>query len=356
MDDKKIKAISIQKDAKILDALKQMDQSTKKLLLVFDGIEFLGLLSIGDIQRAIINNTDLNGSLTGILRKKITLSYSTESFDVIKQRMLEYRTECMPVIDTDGNLSDVYFWEDVFIDKEKSKSQIKRLPVLIMAGGQGTRLRPMTNVLPKPLIPLGEKTIIEEIMDRFCEVGCNDFFLSVNYKAEIIKHYFETLNNPDYNIEYFQEDQPLGTAGSLFLLKNKIATTFFVSNCDILIDQDISEIYDYHNRNKNELTMVAALKHYNIPYGTVETVEDGLLDTISEKPEIVFKINTGFYILEPHLLNEIPENEFFHITELIEKIKKRGGKVGVFPISEKSWTDIGDWKEYLGLINLKQND
>ena len=142
----------------------------------------------------------------------------------------------------------------------------------------------------------------------------------------------------------------MGTAGSLFLLKDRIKETFFVNNCDILIDQDYSEILDYHYENKNEITLVAALKNITIPYGTLETGINGSLIELKEKPDLTFKINSGMYILEPHLLNEIPENKVFHITQLIDQVKKRNGKVGVYPVSEKSWKDIGDWNEYLKLI------
>ena len=139
----------------------------------------------------------------------------------------------------------------------------------------------------------------------------------------------------------------MGTAGSLTLLKEIIHETFFVSNCDIIIEQDYSEILDYHREQKNLITIVAALKHYHIPYGTVETSENGRLVSLVEKPEITYKINSGMYILEPEVLNEIPENTFFHITHLIEKLLAKNEKVGVFPVSEKSWKDIGEWKEYL---------
>jgi NDP-sugar pyrophosphorylase family protein len=162
----------------------------------------------------------------------------------------------------------------------------------------------------------------------------------------MIKYYFSTLPENTYQIVYLKEEMPLGTAGSLHLLKGKINSTFFVSNCDILIDQDISDIYDYHIATKNEITLVAALKNYFIPYGILETRENGRLQSITEKPELTFKINTGFYILEPHLLDEIPSNKLYHITSLISKLNKEKRKVGVFPVSEKSWKDIGDWNEY----------
>jgi NDP-sugar pyrophosphorylase family protein len=146
----------------------------------------------------------------------------------------------------------------------------------------------------------------------------------------------------------------MGTAGSLSLLKGKIKETFFVTNCDILIDQDYSEVLKYHRENKNEITVVATLKHFPIEYGTIETGEDGLLLELREKPEVTFKINSGMYILEPHLIEEIPQNKFFHITQLIEEVKSRGGRVGVFPISEKSWIDIGNWDEYFKNYNYGQ--
>jgi NDP-sugar pyrophosphorylase family protein len=243
----------------------------------------------------------------------------------------------------------VYFWEDVFIETKPHPVQQFDLPVIIMAGGFGTRLKPLTNVIPKPLIPIGEKTIIENIFDRFAVHGSNRFYLSVNYKADLIKYYLENLNL-EHEISYFIEDKPLGTAGSLSLLKGKINSTFFVSNCDIIIEQDYSEILKYHQENKNEITIVAALKNYAIPYGTIETGNNGQLLSLKEKPELTFKINSGMYILEPSLLDEIPTNEFFHITYLIEKIKLRNGNVGVFPVSEGSWKDIGEWDEYWKMI------
>jgi NDP-sugar pyrophosphorylase family protein len=119
-----------------------------------------------------------------------------------------------------------------------------------------------------------------------------------------------------------------------------------VSNCDILIDQDYEEVYKWHKENKNEITSIAAIKNYHIPYGTLEIGKDGLLESMKEKPDLTFFVNAGVYVVEPHLLHEVPKNEFFHITHLMEKVKKRGGRVGVFPVSEGSWMDIGNWVEY----------
>lgn len=348
--DKRVEAISIAKSRPIIAALKQMDAMKVKLLLVTDGDKFCSLLSIGDIQRAIIANVPLESPIEKILRDKVNVAKQGDDRERIITRMKERRIDFMPIVDEEGNIVDVIFWEDISTYKESRIKTPFTLPVVIMAGGQGSRLRPLTNVLPKPLIPIGEQTMMEDIMDKFVECGCHDFYISVNYKAEFIRRYFDNLDKPQYHVEYFQEDKPLGTAGSLHLLKDKINSTFFVSNCDIIIDEDYSEILDFHRQNKNEITVVAALKNYSIPYGTLETGEAGLLTGLTEKPNLTFKINTGMYILEPHLIKEIPSDRLYHITFLIEKLINEGRKVGVFPISEGSWTDIGNWDEYMKYI------
>jgi NDP-sugar pyrophosphorylase family protein len=250
------------------------------------------------------------------------------------------------VLNEANDLSDVYFWEDVFNYGFKSTLEPLDLPVVIMAGGQGSRLKPITNIIPKPLIPIGDKPILEIIIDRFSSLGVKKFYLSVNYKHEMIRFYFDGVKDKNYELHYFIEPSPLGTGGSLHLLKGQIQSTFFVSNCDIIIDQNYHDIYDYHKNQKNELTIVAALRHMQIPYGTLESGNNGELLELKEKPELTFMINTGMYVLEPHLLEEIPVNTFFHITDLIEKVKQRKGRVGVFPVSEGAWMDIGEWKEY----------
>lgn len=342
-----IKELCISYKASVISALKQMDEVKHKLLIVTKDELYFNIISIGDIQRAIIKGIDMNAPIEGILRDGTKVASVNDDMDKVKASMKERKNEFMPVIDEKNHIADVIFWEDLFqIKREKSKANLN-IPVIIMAGGQGTRLRPLTNVLPKPLIPIGEQTMMEDIMDRFIDCGCDRFYVSVNYKADIIKRYFDNLNKPQYRISYFQEDKPLGTAGSIHLLNGQIDTTFFVSNCDSIIVDDYAEILKYHRDNHNEITMVAAIKNMAIPYGTLETKEDGLLADIKEKPNYTFKINTGMYILEPHLIKEIPVNTFYHITYLIEKLMKEGRRVGVYPINEGSWIDVGNWDEYL---------
>lgn len=339
----------IDSQVSIISALKKMDKEHVKLLFVFDSTFFIGILTIGDIQRAIIKNISLNSIVALIIDKDKIYAKEDDDIETIKKRIYLLRAECMPVISNNGQLVKVYFWSDFFTNENQKEYKKIDLPVVIMAGGLGTRLKPLTNVIPKPLIPINDKTILEIILDQFHKIGCFEFYISVNYKHEILQYYLDSLETK-YEVVLFKEEKPLGTIGSVSLLKGKINTPFFVSNCDIIIDQDYREVYEYHVANKNDITIITAVKSYNIPYGVVETGENGIMTGLSEKPEINYMINTGVYLLEPVLINEIPENTFFHITHLIEKVKKRGGKIGCFPVSEKSWTDIGDWDEYLKLI------
>lgn len=325
-------------------ALHIMDKTGFRALLVTVNNRFQGILSIGDIQRAIIKNLSFETSISNVIRKNPRIALSSTPLEFIKVQMLGFRMEFMPVNDSNKKILEVYFWDELFIEKKLPPKKKFNLPVVIMAGGLGTRLRPLTIVLLKPLIPIHDKTIIEKIFERFGEHGCKDFFISVNYKADLIEFYIKNLGLP-YNLEFFREEKPSGTAGGLSLLQKKINKTFFVTNCDILIEQDYSEILEYHQTNDNEITVVAVLKHFPISYGTIETGENGSLISLFEKPELNFKINSGMYILEPHLLDEIPMNETFHITELIENLRLKNRKVGVFPVSEKSWVNIGAWAE-----------
>lgn len=335
----------------LLDALKKMDTQKVKTLFVFDGNHFEGLLTLGDIQRAIIKNIALSNPVSNIIDKDKIYGYENEDKKSIKEKMRMMRAEVMPILDNKGKLMDVWFWEDLFKIAELLQREKIDLPVVIMAGGKGTRLKPITNVIPKPLIPIGDKTILEEIMDQFEGIGCKKFYMSINYKSDMMRYYLDQLEH-HYDIEFFEEPKPLGTIGSVALLKGKINTPFFVSNCDIIIDQDYHDVYDYHISNKNELTIVTAVKSFKIPYGVIETGVDGLMTGLQEKPEITYMINTGVYILNPECIDEIPEGEFFHITHLMEKIKMRGGRIGCFPVSEQAWKDMGEWREYLKMINV----
>lgn len=347
----KIRDITITPNTSLLETMKLMDEIMVKTLFVNNGEHFEGIVTLGDIQRAIIKNIALKEPVCRILDKEKIYGYLAEGDDCIKDKMKRMRAEVMPILDESGELVDVWFWNDLFNKAELTKRDKINLPVVIMAGGKGTRLKPITNVIPKPLVPIGDKTILETIMDQFEEIGCTKFYMSVNYKADMIKYYLGQLDHK-YDIEFFQEDKPLGTIGSVTLLKDKITTPFFVSNCDSINEQDYRDVYDYHVQNHNDLTIVTMVKTFRIPYGVIETGEDGLMTSLSEKPELTYQVNTGVYILNPTCIDEIPVNEFFHITQLMEKIKARGGRIGCFPVSEHAWKDMGEWPEYLKMINV----
>ena len=347
----KIKTRVITPSFSLLDAMKRMDEIKVKTLFVLDEKLFKGIVTLGDIQRAIINNVSLKEPVSNILDRNKIYGYQTESKESIKNKMRRMRAEVMPILDEQGELVDVWFWSDLFKKTEQEERPKIDLPVVIMAGGKGTRLKPITNVIPKPLVPVGDKTILEVILDQFEGIGCHKFYMSVNYKADMMKYYLSQLDHK-YDIEFFMEDKPLGTIGSVSLLKGKITTPFFVSNCDSINQQDYRDVWDYHMNNHNDMTIVTMVKSFKIPYGVIETGEDGLMTALKEKPEQTYQVNTGVYILNPELINEIPEGEFFHITHLMEKVQARGGRVGCFPVSENAWKDMGEWSEYLKMIKV----
>lgn len=337
----------------LIQTMKKMDEEFTKSLLVFEKGKFVGIITNGDLQRAIIAKVPFDTPIIKVVdNTNKCYAHVCDNREDIKTWMIGKRAEFMPVLDGEGDLVDVIFWDEVISETvvEDNRGKID-LPVVIMAGGKGTRLKPITNVIPKPLVPVGDKTILEVIMDQFENIGCHKFYMSVNYKADMMKYYLSQLDHK-YDIEFFQEDKPLGTIGSVSLLKGKINTPFFVSNCDSINEQDYRDVYDYHVENHNDLTIVTMVKSFKIPYGVIETGTDGLMVALSEKPELTYQVNTGVYILNPNCIEEIPEGEFFHITHLMEKIKARGGRVGCFPVSEHAWKDMGEWPEYLKMINV----
>jgi NDP-sugar pyrophosphorylase family protein len=219
-----------------------------------------------------------------------------------------------------------------------------------MAGGKGSRLDPITRVVPKPLLPVGDRPIIELIMDSFHAQGYEDFIISINYKKDYIKSYFAEKGEIKYRISYVEEDRFMGTAGSLSLMRETLTETFFLTNCDILVEMSYRSAYREHLKQKNSITVVGVLKHLNVPYGVI-TIKDGDFVCVDEKPDYHFVVNAGVYIVEPECLDLIDEtgDGMFHMTDLIKKVSDAGMKVGVFPAHRK-WVDIGQWNEYNKLI------
>jgi len=339
------KQYSVSKDSTLFEVLEKMDEQMVKLLIVTDeNSHYYSLISIGDIQRAILNKTSLNTEITAILRENVVVGYVNDDLQSLKEMVFKERIEFLPIIDHNNKIHDLILLKNLGA-KFKTTDILKELSVVIMAGGKGTRLRPITYVIPKPMVPIGEKSILQIIVERFKAYGCNDFHLSVNYKEEMIAQHVKDIDL-NVNFSFLREKKPSGTAGSLEYLKGKVQNTFIVSNCDIVIDQDYSEVYKYHKDNNNMLTAVAAMKRFSLPYGVMEVKDNGILTGLKEKPSMDFHVNAGVYFIEPEALDYIPINTFFNITDLMEKLMDDDKRVGVFPVSDGSWLDIGEWPQY----------
>ncbi len=347
-----MKNITVQSNITIRQSMKKLSQSGEKCLVIIDDNKMLlGTLSDGDLRKAILNGSEMSDSIQQIYQTNPTVLIDGK-YQVadIKKIFTQQRFDLIPVVNNQGELVDIFLWDEILNNGEKDKKAKINVPVVIMAGGKGTRMEPFTKVLPKPLVPIHEKPIIEHIIERFTEIGCSNFHLTVNYKGKILKAYFEELQ-PEYDLAFVDEKEPLGTAGSLQYLKDKFDKPFFVTNCDIIIKADYTSLYEFHQKNNYDITLVASAKEYIIPYGTCELNGDGHLSHINEKPKYNFLINTGLYVLNPDVLNFIPKDKFYHITHLIEDLKNSGKKVGVFPVDDDDWIDIGQWAEYQKAID-----
>lgn len=336
-------------------AIKKMDEGGIGLIVcVNDKNEVLGIVTDGDFRRAVLNGISLERTIMDISNTKYLYLYKDYSDEDVKSKFILTGGKPIPVI-KNKKLSDIiteekYFKENEPLHTEKSMD----IPVVIMAGGKGTRLDPFTRVLPKPLIPIGNQTIIELIMEKFSKFGVNDFHISINHKGKMIKAYFED-NTHKYRISFIEEPKPLGTAGSLKYIHSKLKGDILVSNCDIIIDADYQDIYEFHKDNNFDLTIIASMQHHKVPYGVCEIENGGHLQKLIEKPEYDFLVNTGFYVLNSKILPYIPDDTYFDMTDLIELLKTKKMNVGVYPVSEKSWIDIGQWQEYreaLKVLNI----
>lgn len=329
----------IDEEATMLDAMEQLDRVAKKVLFVVRDGQYIAAITDGDIRRWILKKGNLDAKVREMANYNPKYLHEKKKKNA-KKFMKENSIEALPILDDDFNIISVVFWNDEEIKVNRKLSA----PVVIMAGGLGTRLYPYTKILPKPLIPVGEIPIAEHIINRFKLFGCKEFFLIINHKKNMIKAYFNEIDK-DYSIRYIDEDKPLGTGGGLSLLKGMIDSTFILSNCDILIDEDYEKIFEYHKKEQNIITMICSLKRIVIPYGVIEIDENGAIESMKEKPEMSFFTNTGVYIVEPRIIEEMEPNKHVDFPNLIESYKLKGEKIGIYPISEKSWMDMGQIDE-----------
>lgn len=337
----------------IKDAMKRMDVAAEGILFVVDtDRRLLGCLTDGDIRRSILAGRSLADSIDETYNKNpFVVEDGTFAAREIATVFLERKIKAVPVVDQDRRTVGYIKSEELLGDQEPVRQRRPiDVPVVIMAGGKGTRLAPFTNVLPKPLIPIGEKTILELIIDEFRRSGANEYYLTINYRGEMIKAYFDCIPH-DYVLHYVKEQEFCGTAGSLSLLPEGFAETFIVSNSDIIVKADFADVLEFHKKSKAMLTMVSSIQHHKIPYGVVSFGDGGLVTSLEEKPEISFSINTGVYVLDSACLRYIPRGEVFHMTHLMERLMADGQRVLTYPVNENEYIDVGQWNEYLSTVN-----
>lgn len=328
---------------KVVEAMEKIDLNARGILFIInDKEELTGVVTDGDIRRWLIKTANLEAEVSQLMNKNPKFLYKADKTNVLVY-MKEKRVHALPIIDNQNRIIDIILDDDENNTCVNSNA-LSEVPVIIMAGGKGTRLYPYTKVLPKPLIPIGDIPILERIINRFCEYGASEYYMTVNYKKGMIKAHFAELQ-PEYSIEYVEEDKPLGTGGSIKLIKKKFDVPVVVTNCDTLIEADYEDIYRYHKESGNAMTIVSALKNIEVPYGVLRTGEKGIVKAFEEKPKLSYFINTGMYIVNPDVLDEIPEDTFFHMTHLAEKLMAEGQQVGMYPISEEAFLDMGEFEE-----------
>ncbi len=330
----KINEYLIERNTTVREAMQMLNQA-KRALFVVENQKIIGSVTDGDIRRWILSSGGLDQSISKVMFTN-PQTIRIEQIQNAQALMIQHQVLALPVVNEQDEVIDLIFWKGI----KKNDFHKINASVIIMAGGKGQRLLPYTSIVPKPLIPIGEKPIVELIIDSFHKFGCYDYYLSINYKKNMIKAYFEDFDK-DYKITYIEEDVPLGTGGSLYYLKGKMADTFFVSNCDILLDVDYSDILEFHKKHQNMITVVTSLKHYEVPYGVINLNPSGHVQSIVEKPTSDYLVNTGMYVIEPEILQLLKKNEFIHLTDLIERCIYANKQVGTYPIREDAWMDMG---------------
>jgi len=347
-----IKKLLVANTCNIREAIKILDFGGKGIVFVVDAKNCVnGIVTDGDFRRAVLKNISLEKNIKSITNTNfISLDIKSTDKEVVNTFLLNPTIEILPIIN-DGRLIKILQKSDYKLTgiSDLKENQLNN-KVVIMAGGKGRRLDPFTRVLPKPLIPIGDDPIIKYIMNQFCLFGMKDFYIALNEKKNMIKAYFNEINS-NYRINYIEENKPLGTAGALKHLFGKIQEPFFVTNCDIIIKSNYSEIMAFHTTRHNSLTLVVSMQHHTIPYGVCKINNGGDILTLLEKPENDYLANTGFYVIDPNILQYIPDDTLFNMTDLIAIAQQKNLKVGGFPISEGSWLDVGTWDEYKKTMN-----
>ena len=317
------------------EAIQILQNSDIKLVLITQNEKLIGTITDGDVRRALLNGYNLESKCSVIMNKEPKCAKKNEC-DFINELLVIH--QYVPILDENNKLIDI-------VSKTGSTNKaVKDNHVIIMAGGEGKRLLPLTRNIPKPLLPLQQKPIIHEIIGRLLNYGLSDIYISIYHKAEVIKDYFIKQLKNKIKIKFLEENKPLGTAGSLSLLKKSdISTPCIVINGDVLTDINYLQLIDYHKKSNKDITVCAAFYDIQIPFGTME-IENDLLINIVEKPVKKYLINAGIYIINPSVIQNLDENKAIDMTDIISSYIKKDA-VCIFPMYEQ-WLDIGNHENY----------
>jgi dTDP-glucose pyrophosphorylase len=336
---KKYQDILLKKDSSIKEALQVIDKGAMRIAIVLDDDEkVVGTLSDGDIRRGLLNGLSLESGIENLYFKEPTLANINDSKELIIQKAVRKQIYQIPIVDDAGRLVKI---EEI---SKLLKTNAKNNRVILMAGGLGTRLRPLTEDVPKPLLKVGNKPILETIIENFAKYGFVNITISVNYKADMIKEYFGDGSDLGVNIDYIEETKRLGTAGALSLIKERPQEPFFVMNADLLTNVNFEHLLDFHLMEHSVATMCVREYDYQVPYGVIET-DGSRIISIEEKPVHKFFVNAGIYTLSPQVFEYIPKNKFYDMPTLFEDIIKDDLKSISFPIHEY-WLDIGRMSDF----------
>ena len=335
---KSVKKIKITRDATIRDAMKIISKGALQIAVAVDKKDkLIGTLTDGDIRYGFLKGLNINSSIKSIIYKNPITANKNDSKEKLLKIALAKKIFQIPVIDKNKKLIGIHILDQLIKFKNKSNK------VVIMAGGKGLRLRPLTKNIPKPMLKVGNKPILQTIVEKFKESGYENFVICVNYKSKIIKDFFGDGKKFGVKINYIQEKIRMGTAGALSLFKNKPKEPFFVINGDLLTNLDFEKMLDYHNQHKAIATM--CIREYNIdsPFGELK-LDKEKITAIDEKPKHKFFVNAGVYVLDPKCITLIPKR-FYDMPSLFRKIIGKKYKTISFPLGEY-WLDVGRFNDY----------
>ena len=336
---KNIEDITVKESISILEVMKIIDESSKQIAIVIDeNNKLLGTISDGDIRRALLKNIPLTESVKEIYFKTPTVASINDSREEIINICKVKKIHQIPIVDSKGNLVGLEILDEL-ISKEKKLNK-----VVLMVGGLGTRLQPLTENIPKPMLEVGNKPILQTIVEKFAEYGYLNIVMCINYKSHVIKDYFGDGAEFGVNIEYVSEKDRMGTAGALSLLKDKPQEPFFVMNGDLLTNANFEHLHNFHISNNSIGTMCVRDYDFQVPFGVV-SIKDTKILSIDEKPKHKFFVNAGIYMFDPEILENIPKNEFYDMPTLFKKLIDKNKKVISFPLREY-WLDVGRIEEY----------